>query len=155
MKLITERSSRAPIPLYTVNRVPAILAALSKSRMSRSWPTSQWAFFSKSKSRGSPHFRTSTFSLSSLPTGTAGFGVFGIKRRVFRISSSMTASSPSSFLISSESCFISAIRAVVSFPSFFIVGMALESTFCLFFICSTVDRMLRRFSSSSGILSML
>ena len=65
-------------------RVPASLAPTSKSRP-KGPPTSTWSLISKSNSRGVPQRRTSTFSVSSLPTGTEGSGRFGIvNRRSFR-----------------------------------------------------------------------
>ena len=62
MKLMSARSSCAPAPISTAKREPAIFVARSKSMMPSSVPSSQCAFGSKSKTRGSPHVRTTDIS---------------------------------------------------------------------------------------------
>ena len=64
MKSISPRIRRAPAPNRTANRALATLAARSKSRTFSAGPRSQCGFGSKSKTRGSPHRRT-----SRLPAG--------------------------------------------------------------------------------------
>ena len=155
IKLIRDLSSLAPSPLYTVNLAPDNLAALSKSRMFRSVPISQWALCSKSKVRGSPHFLISTLSESSLPTGDSGFGVLGIPRSssLNSVCTAFTCSSRAEIL--SESFFISAISSVVSSPAFFIFGICLESLFCFALRASTSLRRSLLLSSSSMACPML
>ena len=64
------RSSRAPAPVRTANRAPAIFAARSKSRMPRASPISQWLLAGvRQCGRGSPP-RVSLLSLASFPIGT-------------------------------------------------------------------------------------
>ncbi len=70
-----ERSD-AP-PLSTVKREPVIFAARSKSRMPSAGPRSQWACGGKSNFVGSPHVFTTTFAVSSAPSGTDACGTFG------------------------------------------------------------------------------
>ena len=77
MKLISARDSRAPAPLNTEKRAPAIFVARSKSRMPSAGPRSQCGCGSKSNARGSPWRRTSTLSAALLPTGTLACGRFG------------------------------------------------------------------------------
>ncbi len=77
MKLISARASRAPAPISTENLVPDIFVARSKSRIPSAGPRSQCAFGSKSKVRGSPCRRTSTFSPALAPRGTLAWGMFG------------------------------------------------------------------------------
>src|SRR6266550_704145 len=74
MKLMSARDSRAPAPLNTVKRAPAILVPRSKSMMPSAGPRSQCGIGMKSNARGSPWRRTSTFSSALFPTGTLGCG---------------------------------------------------------------------------------
>jgi len=140
IKLITALSSLEPNPFNIVNLVPAILVALSKSKISKLTPISQWAFGSKSNFVGSPHFLISRLSSSVSPVGVSRHGVFGIPSKVSFNFSSITLTSSSNALICSESSFISAIIGATSWPSFFNFGICFETTFCLFFISSTFWR---------------
>ena len=104
---MSARSSWAPLPASTVKRASASFTPRSKSRMPRSVPRSQWGLGSKpsaEKSRGVPHFLTSTFSESSLPSGTQSAGMLGI-----RLTSSVMAESASSRWASSTA--IRSLRA--------------------------------------------
>ena len=59
MKLMSARASRAPAPLSTENRAPAMRAARSKSRMPSAAPRSQCGFGTKSnrpRLAAAPHF---------------------------------------------------------------------------------------------------
>ena len=72
------------------NRLPESFAARSKSRMPKRSPSSQCGSGSKSKARGSPTVRTTTFARSSLPSGTESSSKFGacssrLAKRRFRI----------------------------------------------------------------------
>lgn len=132
IKLMSERSNLAPKPLYTVNLAPAILAALSKSKISRSEPTSQWALCSKSKVLGVPLFWLQHYLPRLSLWGHCGEGVGNVKSASFK-SASTWLTSESNFLISSERLFISAINSEVSFPSFFSLGISFESWLPLIF----------------------
>ena len=149
MKFIKALSSRAPFPLNTLNLDLEILVALSKSKISKSTPKSQWAFISKSNFLGSPHFLISKFSVSSKPTGTSLLGVFGISIKYSLISSSISFKSSSKALISSDNFFKFLKSSVVSSPFFFICGTCLDNLFCSAFIDSTFWITSRLFSSVS------
>ena len=58
-KLYKDLSNLAPLSLYKVNLEPVILAALSKSNISKSVPISQCGLKSKSNFLGSPHVLSS------------------------------------------------------------------------------------------------
>lgn len=82
-------------------------------------PTSTWACGSKSKVRGVPHFRTSTFALSSAPSGTLGCSRFGRVSECSRMPCSMASSSASRALMrsapSATRCFM--VAASSGFPA--------------------------------------
>ncbi len=103
------RSRRAPRPLYTAKREPAIFIAASKSRIPAPSPSSQWALGLKSNCGGAPQRRTSTLSAADLPTGTLECGILGTVSRKFFSCSSSSATFPSIDFISSERCFISSV----------------------------------------------
>ena len=78
MKLMSARARRAPAPLSTENRAPAIcVAALEVDDARAPGPRSQCALGSKSNARGSPWRRTSRLSSALFPTGTVGCGRLG------------------------------------------------------------------------------
>ena len=155
MKFINALSSFAPLPLKTENLEPEIFTALSKSNMSKSTPKSQCALTSKSNFLGSKNFLISTLSSSLFPIGISLFGVFGILKSSFLISSSKSFTFTSSSLISSESNFISLNSSETSTPSFFNFGTCFETSFCLAFLFSTSKIISLLFSSSSITLSRL
>ena len=76
MNCASARCSRAAGPRRKTKREPESFAAVSKSSPSGA-PTSTWSFTAKSKSRGVPQRRTSTFAVSSAPSGTPACGRFG------------------------------------------------------------------------------
>ncbi len=116
MKLMSARSSRAPVPRIRVKRDSAIFTPRSKSRMPRAVPTSQWGRGSKENSRGSPQRRTSRLEFSSRPTGTDSWGMLGTHSTREASFSSTSLISFSSASIRSETCFISARRPSMSPP---------------------------------------
>jgi len=70
IKFISALSRDAPRALFKKNLEPDNLLALSKSRIPKFSPISQWGFISKSNFLISPNFLISTLLFSSRPIGT-------------------------------------------------------------------------------------
>ncbi|KJU83002.1 Chemotaxis methyl-accepting receptor, signaling domain protein [Candidatus Magnetobacterium bavaricum] len=132
MKFINARSSAAPAPRMIENRVPAILAARSKSMMLSALAISQWLSGSKSNTLGCPPTDTSTFAVSSAPTGTLSCGMLGVMSKVAITLSSVARRFSSSRPISSETCFMDSSRLDVSAFCFLSLPMSCETTLRLF-----------------------
>ncbi len=81
MKEISERSSSEPAPRRTAKRAPASFEARSKSRMPSASPSSQCGFGLKGGDGTAPTTRSTRLSVSSRPTGTDSWGMFGISLR--------------------------------------------------------------------------
>ena len=75
--LIIDCSSLRASPFRKKNRAPETLAALSMSMRPRSPKRSRWSFGVKSNVLGSPQVLTVTLPLSSDPTGTDSWRMFG------------------------------------------------------------------------------
>src|SRR2546425_2198236 len=95
IQAISARAKRAPAPFRTMKRPPESLVPRSKSMMSSASPISQCGLGWKSNETGSPDCRTTTFPLSSGPSGTSSAGMFGISSSSSRsrVSSSRTLAS--------------------------------------------------------------
>ena len=75
--LIIDCSSLSASPFRKKNRAPEIFAALSMSTSPRALRRSMWSFGWKSNFRGSPQVLIVTLPLSSGPTGTDSWRMFG------------------------------------------------------------------------------
>ena len=117
MKFISARSRSAPAPFRRVNLADAIFAPRLKSSMSSSSPISQCGFGLKVNCGGSPHRRTSTFDVSSGPTGTDGSGTFGMSSMRSRSLESTSRTSASRSFIRPEMLFMPVTSSDVSSPA--------------------------------------
>src|SRR5688572_17336390 len=107
MYWMSARCSRASAPVSTANRAPAILAATSKSSIPACSPSATWSSGVKENVRGSPQRRSSTFAVSSRPSGTEScsrFGSINTKPSNSSCTRPSSASRPSSFVASASPC---------------------------------------------------
>ncbi|MNJ38744.1 hypothetical protein D3C77_335970 [compost metagenome] len=122
------RSRRASWPFSTAKREPDILAAASKSSRPRASPRSACSLAGPVV-RGSPHFRTSTLSFSSAPSGTSAAARFFSPASRSRSSAPLAASTSAASAISVLRVSTSAFRRSASAMSFLPMAapMALEA----------------------------
>jgi hypothetical protein len=113
--------------------------------MSSACPSVTWSFGGKPNSGSRPHFRTSRFSVSSLPTGACGSGIDGSRSCIASHWRSTTSSSSSRCFSSPASSLISAMARCLSSPV--IDGTALLTAFRRARMDSTRGRSSRRFTS--------
>src|SRR3989337_2138215 len=151
MKLISALSKSAPAPLYRVNRAPANLPPLSKSRIPSLSPISLCSLGVNIKFGRLPAFLISTLSSVVLPEGTDGCGILGRFSKNFSSISSFPFSPSSSSFISDDTCCISSRSRETSFFSFFSVAISSDAAFLLCFNLSTSA--INRLLSSSSILN--
>ncbi len=156
MKFINALSRRAPAPLKRQNRAPAILAALSKSRIPNISPRVTWSLTGKPNCGIFPQTLNSRLSSSDNPAGTVSWGMLGIFSMNSESSTSTRASSASRLFIRPDSSRISAVISRTSRPSFFILATSSETLFLVALLPSTSERisLLFRSSSAKGARSM-
>ena len=142
MNWTSARSSRAPAPQDTAKRAPEILAARSKSRMPSAGPRSQCAFgveveAAAARPRGAPR----TLADASRPDGHARVGQVREPRAGPRAGAPRSpARRASRALISSETPFISALRAEASSRALPRRAISSPARRCRWRSCSTCCR---------------
>jgi len=126
IRVAIARSSLASSPNMVTKRAPDILAARAKS-IPKAAPTSSCSFGSKEKLRCDPERRTSTFVLSSGPSGTSSSRTLGSPARTSSSAAWRVRRSSSPAWIAFFRPPTSAMTALASPPDDLILPMSLES----------------------------
>ncbi len=116
MNCASARCSCATCERITTNLAPEMRAAASKSRPPSPSPISTWSRGLKSNGRGAPQRRTSTFALSSRPSGTDSCSRLGRPSCHSSRSACTAVSCCSAPARSRVSCSPFAIRGATSVP---------------------------------------